>query len=239
MNRDFENFRDAQSVRANLSEARSRIDSVAREWTHDVEITAVTKAFPPSIVLDAVGAGCRVIGENYAQELLTKREVIDGFDPTDRPRVDFIGHLQSNKVRRLVGLVDRWCTVDRASLVKEIATRDEGACVLVQVNATDEDQKGGCAPDEVTSLVEKCRDAGLVVEGLFTVGPTEGGPQAAAPAFRLVRELVDDLGLEVASMGMSADVEVAVGLGATNVRLGSALFGARPTAAPSAAQVHP
>lgn len=211
-----------------LAEIRRRVDAVERPWNHEVEIVAVTKAFDPSIVERAVTAGCRAIGENYAQDLLSKREVIDAFGDDRRPRVDFIGHLQSNKVRQLAGLVDRWATVDRTSLVREIAKRDPGASVLIQVNATGESQKGGCDPAEVPELLGACRDMGLIPVGLLGIGPTGQAPEAAVPAFTSVRALVDEHGLDVCSMGMTADLEVAVSCGATSVRLGSALFGQRP-----------
>ena len=211
-----------------LAEIGRRIDAVQRPWDHHVEIVAVTKAFDPSIVGQAVSAGCTAIGENYAQDLLSKRDAIAAFAPDARPRVDFIGHLQSNKVRQLAGLVDRWCTVDRSSLAKEIARRDPGATVLVQVNATGEDQKGGCAPNEVADLLDACRDLGLAAIGLLGIGPTGRSPEAARPAFRTIRQLVDEHDLDVCSMGMTADLEVAVACGASSVRIGSALFGQRP-----------
>ena len=215
-------------ITARLAEIRRRIDAVQRSWGHHVEIVAVTKAFDPSVVEQAVDAGCHAIGENYAQDLLSKRDVIELFDAERRPRVDFIGHLQSNKVRQLVGLVDRWGTVDRASLAKEIAKRDPGATVLLQVNATGEEQKGGCAPSEVADLIGVCRDLGLAPIGLLGLGPTGRPPEAATPAFTTIRRLVDEHGLDVCSMGMTADLEVAVACGASSVRVGSALFGPRP-----------
>lgn len=211
-----------------LAEIRCRIDAVERDWDHDVEIVAVTKAFDPSIIERAVKAGCRAIGENYAQDLLSKRDAIDGLDRSLRPRVDFIGHLQSNKVRQLVGLVDRWSTVDRTSLAKEIAKRDPGAAVLVQVNATGEANKGGCDPEGLAELLRACRELGLDVIGLLGIGPTGAPPAAAAPAFTTVRRLVDEHGLDECSIGMTADLEVAVACGATSIRVGSALFGERP-----------
>ena len=226
---------DASSVRVALASLRARIDQINRTWTHEVEITAVTKAFSPDVITAAVEAGCAAIGENYAQELLEKRPTLDALDVERRPRVDFIGRLQSNKVRQLAGIVDRWATVDRTSLANEIARRDPGGRVLVQVNTTGESHKGGCPVDDVSSLVAHCRALGLVVEGLLTVGPTEGEPVEAASGFVEVRRLVDELGLEVCSMGMTADVDVAVACGSTNVRIGSALFGARP---PRARPVH-
>ena len=122
-------------------------------------------------------------------------------------------------------------TVDRPSLATTLATRVPGASVLVQVRPDDASAtagKAGCAIDQVPALVERCRELGLHPLGLMTVGPTEGGPQAARPGFRAVRALVDRLGLTVCSMGMTDDLEVAVDEGSTQVRVGSALFGPRP-----------
>jgi uncharacterized pyridoxal phosphate-containing UPF0001 family protein len=99
---------------------------------------------------------------------------------------------------------------------------------LVQVAAATEPGKGGCALGAVPDLVRACSGSGLRVVGLMTVGPTEGGPEAARSGFRAVRTLVDELGLATCSMGMSADLEVAIEEGATQVRIGSALFGSRP-----------
>jgi len=218
--------RPVVAVEAALTELHSRIDRVEREWDHPVEITAVTKAFEPAMIDVAVRAGCRVIGENYAQELQSKRSTIEALD--ERPRVEFIGHLQSNKVRQIADLVDRWCTVDRPSIAAEIAKRAPGSEVLIQVNATSEDAKNGCAPEHVAELRTRCSDLGLHPIGLLTVGPTGRPASDAEAGFRIVRALVDELELRVCSMGMSGDLEVAVACGSTNVRVGSALFGARP-----------
>ncbi|MFK8023680.1 MAG: YggS family pyridoxal phosphate-dependent enzyme, partial [Ilumatobacter sp.] len=151
---------DVDSVADRLARIRARIDAVERPWVHEVEIVAVTKSFDPSIIDVAVGAGCRAIGENYAQDLLSKRDAIEALDPAMRPRVDFIGHLQSNKVRQLAGVVDRWGTVDRASLAVEIGRRAPGADVLIQINATGEAGKSGCAPEHLPELLRACADAG-------------------------------------------------------------------------------
>ena len=175
----------------------------------------------------AAGAGLTAVGENYAQELVAK------FDHNSfGMAVHFIGQLQTNKVRQIVDLVDVYETVDRLALVAELAKRAQGAHVLVQVNTTDDAAKGGCAPSEVEALVTQSSAAGLVVDGLMTVGPTTGGAQAARAGFRLVRGLCDDLGLATCSMGMSDDFMVAVQEGSTRVRLGSVLFGMRPAATP-------
>ena len=211
-------------VTERLAALRRRIADVERAHTHPVEVVAVTKGFDGSAVDAAVAAGARSIGENYAQDLLSKRDTIEALDV----EVRFIGHLQSNKVRQVAPLVTVWETVDRASLVTEIARRAPGARVLVQVNSTDEDAKSGCRPADVADLVDRARDAGLVVEGLMTIGPTDAPPEAARAPFLRTRELVDELGLATCSMGMSADIEIAVACGSTEVRVGTGLFGARP-----------
>jgi pyridoxal phosphate enzyme (YggS family) len=192
-----------------------------------VQILAVTKGHPIEAVEAAVEAGLTAIGENYAQELVAKFEG-RAFDVA----VHFIGQLQTNKVRLITELVDVYETLDRPSLIVELAKRAPGAHVLVQVNTTTEPTKGGCAPSEAESLVTRATAAGLVVDGLMTVGPTEGGAEAARPGFRVVRGLCDRLGLPVCSMGMSDDFLVAVQEGSTLVRLGSVLFGMRPAPAP-------
>lgn len=209
-----------------VAEVRREIAGIERSWTHDVEVVAVTKGFGPAAVEAAAAAGCTTIGENYAQELLTKADTIERLGLT----VQFIGRLQSNKVRKLVGRVDLWASLDRPSVIDEVARRDPGGAVLVQVNATGEEGKGGCDPGEVGALVDRAGAAGLSVRGLMTVGPTIGTAEAARPGFRLVRRLTDELGLTVCSMGMSGDLRVAVEEGSTSVRLGTAIFGPRPAA---------
>ncbi len=194
----------------------------------DVEVLPVTKGHPAPAVLAAREAGLTAVGENYAQELISKFQALD----IDDLAVHFIGQLQTNKVRQIVGLVDVYETVDRPGLVVELAKRAPGARVLVQVNTTGEASKGGCPPDQVEPLVAKATSAGLAVGGLMTVGPTTGGPEAGRAGFRLVRRLCDDLGLTTCSMGMSDDFVVAVQEGSTRVRLGSVLFGMRPAPTP-------
>ena len=173
----------------------------------------------------ARACGCTAIGENYAQELLAKRAACEGLE------VHFIGQLQTNKVRQLAGLVAVYETVDRVKLAREIAQRDPGARVMIQVDTTGEEGKGGCQLDRLDELVGEVRGLDLDLVGLMTVGPTEGGPEAARPGFRAVRAAADRLGLAQCSMGMTADVEVAVQEGSTQIRVGSALFGARPVPA--------
>lgn len=211
-------------VRLRLEQLRAQLDAIERRWDHPVAVVGVTKGFGAEAVSAAVAAGCDAIGENYAQELLDKRAVIEQLEPD----VHFIGRLQRNKVRQLVGIVDVWCSLDRSSVIDEVAKRAPGARVLVQVDTSGDPAKGGCSVDEVHALVERATTGGLNVCGLMTVGPTGADAEAARPGFRRVRSLVDELGLEVCSMGMSGDLAVAVEEGSTEIRVGTALFGERP-----------
>ncbi|MEO7370589.1 MAG: YggS family pyridoxal phosphate-dependent enzyme [Ilumatobacteraceae bacterium] len=212
-----------------LGEVAERLHRVRQQLIEaggpDVEVLAVTKGHPGAIVQLAADAGFTAVGENYAQEVVAKFAVA-----TFGVAVHFIGQLQTNKVRQIASLVDVYETVDRPALVTELAKRVPGARVLVQVNTSGAEGKGGCVAAEAESLVGRATDAGLVVDGLMTVGPTTGGPEAARLGFRSVRALCDTLGLPTCSMGMSDDFVVAVQEGSTRVRLGSALFGMRPTA---------
>ena len=193
-----------------------------------ITIVAVTKGFGVDAVAAAVAAGLGDVGENYAQEVLAKWTAPAARDV----RLHFIGRLQSNKVRHLAPFVALWQSVDRVSVAIEIGKRKPGAAVLVQVNVSDEPAKGGCPPTQVDALVEAARDVGLDVRGIMAVGKT--GPAAQARAgFALARRTCDRLGLAVCSMGMTDDLDVAVGEGSTMVRIGSALFGMRPTAMPT------
>ena len=209
-------------VAERLAGVRARIDAAGGR---DVTVLPVTKTFPIDRCWAAYRAGCTAVGENYAQE------VVEKFTGVDVPfAVRFIGQLQTNKVRLLAPFVAVYESVDRPSLVDELAKRVPGAAILVQVNTADgaDGVKGGCRPDDVDSLVDRARRAGLDVRGLMTVGPTTGGPSAARPGFRLVRSMVDRLGLAECSMGMTGDLEVAGEEGSTEVRVGSARFGDRP-----------
>ena len=215
---------DSEGVRARLQGLRDRIDGVERAWSHRVAVVGVTKGFGADAVDAAVAAGCDAIGENYAQELLDKRATIERLGP----EVHFIGRLQRNKVRQLVGIVDVWCSLDRASAIDEVAKRAPGARVMIQVDTTRDPGKGGSDGGAAAALVDRATERGVIVRGLMTVGPTGGDSEAARPGFRRVRALVDELGLDECSMGMSGDLVVAVEEGSTEVRVGTALFGPRP-----------
>jgi hypothetical protein len=219
---------DVETVRDRLAEVRARIASVG--GGDEVSILAVTKAFGSEVIDVAAAAGFAAVGENYAQELLTKRDALAAHPQLG---VHFIGRLQTNKVRRLAGLVTVYESVDRPRLAAEIAKRAPGASVLIQVDTgalvgDDAIGKGGWPIAAVDELVDVALELGLDLRGLMTVGPTSGGPPAARVGFEAVRSAVDRLGLAVCSMGMTADLEVAVECGSTEVRIGTALFGSRP-----------
>ena len=219
-------------TRLGLAERLQRVrQQIADAGGSNVEVLAVTKGHPVQVVEAACNVGLGAVGENYAQELVAKFSPRVGKASFD-VAVHFIGQLQTNKVRHIVDLVDVYETLDRPALVAELAKRAPGAHVLVQVNTTEEATKGGCQLRDVEALVLRAGAAGLVVDGLMTIGPTTGGPEAARPGFRVVRALCEDLGLTTCSMGMSDDFVVAVQEGSTRVRLGSVLFGMRPAPTP-------
>jgi PLP dependent protein len=186
-----------------------------------VTIVAVTKGFGPEAARAAVEAGLTDIGENYAQELVAKADAVDG------ARWHFLGHVQRNKLSSLVPHVTLWHGIDRISIGEALAARTRRAAVLVQVNVTDDDNRNGCRRDEVDDVVAGLRGLELDVRGLMMVAP-RGSAEEARPHFRWLAEKAAELGLRELSMGMSNDFEVAVEEGATIVRLGRALFGARP-----------
>ena len=210
---------DPQEVALRVQQIRSEI---ARASSSPVAIIAVTKTFGHDAIRAAVIAQCDAVGENYAQEVLAK--VAEA--PIDLP-VHFIGAIQSNKVRQLAPYISLWQGVDRLSVISEIGKRAPGAEILLQVNTTNEDTKSGVAPAEVESLLAAGQDAGLVVRGLMTIGPTSGDIAEAEKAFLSLRSLADSLHLAECSMGMSDDYLVAVACGSTMVRIGSRLFGPR------------
>ena len=187
-------------------------------------IVGVAKGHGRASVDAAIAAGLTIVGESYAQEVVVKYP--------HRPagaELQFIGHLQTNKVRALGGLIDLVASVDRPSVIDELAKRAPGCRVFVQPNLTSDASKTGCAAGDVAALVERCAAGGLRVEGLMTIGPASGNVGETRRVFAALRRTVDDLGLAECSMGMSDDLEIAVGEGSTQVRIGTALFGVRPS----------
>lgn len=216
---------DSSKVADRVASVRQRIADAGGK---NVELIAVTKTFDVSAMVSAFDSGCDGVGENYAQELIAKTKLL----PIEkRLPVHFIGRLQTNKIKALIDVVDIWQSVDRPELIKEIAKRSATAKlqakIMLQVNSTNETDKGGCQPVEVEEMLRLAIESKINVIGLMTVGPTQNEPELTRQGFRLVRKLADDLGLAQCSMGMTGDLEIAVAEGATMIRVGSALFGAR------------
>ena len=226
-------------VSARVAELRDHIRvRTARDGrSRHVSIIGVTKTFGADAWLIARGAGCDAVGENYAQEILAKSAELAarGVDASELPSIHFIGHLQSNKVRQLFPVVTLWQTVDRMSVLEAIASEQQrhgrSAEILIQVNATGEDQKSGCSPSDVASLVRRAKELDVVVHGLMTLGPTSGDADETRRAFRAVAQMTHDLSLGETSMGMSGDMDIALDEGSTMLRIGTALFGERPRSA--------
>lgn len=214
-----------------LNEVRAAIRRAASDYDRDpadITLVAVSKTFPVEDIEPVLAAGQRVFGENYVQEAKGKwPQLRERFSDVE---LHLIGPLQSNKTREAVALFDVIHTLDRPSLAealaKEIAKSDRKPRLLVQVNTGEEPQKGGVVPGEVDAFLEACRTTyGLVIDGLMCIPPAEDPP---SPHFALLNRIAARHGLKTLSMGMSADFDEAIQLGATHVRVGSAIFGSRP-----------
>ncbi len=217
---------DPQAVATAAERVRQRIADAGGDPSR-IGIVAVTKGFDSSALAAAAAAGLTMVGENYAQELRTKW---DHLPPQLRDRLDihFIGRLQSNKVRQLAGIVNLYQSVDRVRLISEIARHSPGAEILVQLDVSGSSTQGGCRPSDAHSLVVGAQDAGLKVQGCMAIGP-QGSPRDITAAFAEVIRFADRHDLQQRCIGMSADLEQAVRVGSTMVRVGTALFGERLT----------
>lgn len=222
---------DAVSRLAEVKSAIAAAAAAAKRPGGSVTLVAVSKTFPIEAIEPVLAAGQRVFGENYVQDAKGKWPDLRARYPD--AEVHMIGPLQSNKAKEAVALFDVIETLDRPSLAKELAkevakARDAGARVprfLVQVNTGAEPQKGGVLPGEADAFIRACRDEhGLAVEGLMCIPPADEPP---APHFALLTTMARRNGLAIVSMGMSADYPVAIAMGATHVRIGSAIFGTR------------
>jgi len=204
---------------------------IARREPTDVTLIAVSKTHPAPRIAPLIAAGQRVFGENRVQEAEGKWPALR--EETPDVELHLIGQLQSNKAEEAVALFDCIHSLDRPSLVKALAKAFDKAgrqvpC-FVQVNIGDEDQKGGCGIKDLPALLEQARNADIPLAGLMCVPPFGIEP---APYFALMAKLADDHGLanhplEGRSMGMSGDYPTAIMLGATHIRVGTALFGER------------
>lgn len=212
-----------------LAEIRARIETaarIARRKAAEITLVAVSKTHPAERIVPLIAEGQRVFGENRVQEAQAKWPALR--DEYPGIELHLVGQLQSNKADEAVGLFDCIHSVDRPSLVAALARAMDKAgrqvpC-FVQVNIAAEEQKGGCALADLPALLTESRAAGLPIIGLMCVPPVGIEP---APFFALLDKLARDHGLAGRSMGMSEDFETAIQLGATHIRIGSALFGAR------------
>ena len=212
---------DSDAVGRRVEDVRRRIAGSGGD-PEGIRIVAVTKGFGPDVVQAARDAGLVELGENYAQELLAKAPVA----PTGT-RWHFLGPVQRNKVRRLAPLVAAWHGIDRPAAADAVAAAAPGSEVMVQVNVIGDPGRPGCRPEGVGDLVTHVRTLPLELSGLMTVGPVPVG-EPSRECFRWLARQAAELGLRELSMGMSDDFEVAVSEGATTLRLGRVLFGARP-----------
>ena len=213
-------------VAAGLASVRERIAAACARAGRDpasVTLIAVSKTKPLPLLQEAFAAGQKIFGENYAQELREKADALPGAE------WHFIGALQTNKAKLVVGRAALVHTCDRLALAQELSKRAKNAGltqrVLLEVNVGREPQKAGVLPEQAAELLAQVRALpSLQCEGLMCIPPAEGDPR---PHFRALRELAGKLGLPQLSMGMSADYEIAIEEGATLVRVGTAIFGAR------------
>ena len=217
--------------RAAAGLARVRARSVAAGGDPaGIRIVAVTKGFGPEAALAAVELGIFDLGENYAAELVSKATAVDASRDNavgEAIRWHFLGAVQRRKVRVLAPHVALWQGVSRAVEGVEIAKYTPGGAVLVEVDTTGLEGRGGASPGDVASLVGSLNTSGVRVEGLMTVAPPGGG-LSARRAFEQVTALAEELSLTERSMGMTGDLEEAVRAGTTMVRVGEAIFGPRP-----------
>ncbi|MCO7513212.1 YggS family pyridoxal phosphate-dependent enzyme [Pseudomonas guariconensis] len=221
------------TIADNLSALAARIASAAKAAGRDpasIQLLAVSKTKPASAIRQAHAAGVVDVGENYLQEALAKQEALRDLPLTWH----FIGPIQSNKTRAIAEHFDWVHSVDRLKIAQRLSEqRPAGLAPLnicLQVNVSGEDSKSGCAPDELPALAKAVATLpGLRLRGLMAIPEPTEERAAQEAAFATLRHLQDSLGLELdtLSMGMSHDLEAAIAQGATWVRIGTALFGAR------------
>ena len=229
-----------ETIRQNLEKLRSSVNDIARRCNRNpehIQLVAVSKRFPVAAIEEALAADQVVFGENYIQEAVDKKKILD-----TRIKLHFIGHLQSNKAKAAVDYCDMIETIDRPKIVRSLHKHLESTSryldVLVQVNVGQESQKSGILPRDTESLLSYIQDfPRLKLRGLMTMPPFNPDPEMARPSFRALREIADKMKTKgllgkyykiELSMGMSHDYHVAIEEGATLIRIGTAIFGERP-----------
>lgn len=213
------------AVSERLEAARLRIAAAGGDPAK-ITIVAVTKTFGPEHALAALALGLLDLGENYADELVSKARALEQASVSPA-RWHFLGSIQRNKIGRLAPFVHCWQGVSRAVEAEAIVRRSPGVAELfVEVNLAGDPARPGCEPSVVPELVEAARETGARVRGLMAVAP-HGGADVAEGAFRELARMARSVGLDELSIGMSGDLESAVRAGSTMVRLGTALFGPR------------
>ncbi|MEO0061948.1 MAG: hypothetical protein RLZZ08_508 [Pseudomonadota bacterium] len=217
---------NAATSLAHVEQGIAQACKMAARKRADVTLIAVSKTHPAAAITPLIAAGQAVFGENRVQEAEAKWPALREQFP--QVQLHLVGQLQSNKADEAVALFDAIHSLDRPSLVTALARAMDKAgrqvpC-FVQVNIGAEEQKGGCALADLPALLEQARAAAIPLAGLMCVPPADIEP---APFFALLDKLADDHGLAGRSMGMSGDYETAIMLGATHVRVGTALFGTR------------
>lgn len=227
-------------ITSNIKSVWKRIREAAERADRDpgqITLVAVSKQVSAERIIEAASCGADTFGENYAQELRDKLDLVSG-GAGSPVKWHFIGRLQSNKVKYLVGNVELIHSLDSVSVAQEINKRAGAAGIkkvhaLIEVNTAGEESKGGVEPEVLGEFISELSGyKALSVDGLMTMAPYFDDPESARPYFRKLREMRDGLletfgGLTELSMGMSGDFEVAIEEGATIVRIGSAIFGER------------
>lgn len=219
-------------VAQRLAQIQARVRDAcqrAGRGVDEVTLIAVSKLQPPELIREAYEAGQRDFGENYAQEL---RDKVKALADLEGIRWHAIGPLQTNKAKYVAPPAFAFHALDRLEIAQELSKRRTGAplrCYL-ELNVGGEASKSGVAPEEAPSLLEQVRSLpNLDVVGVMALPPPVGEPEEARAGFRTVREVAQRLGLRELSIGTTADFEVAIEEGATCVRVGTAIFGHRPT----------
>ena len=218
-------------LRERLNQVEERIHNAlerAGRRRSEVTLVAVTKKFPAAVVLEAFSLGLRHFGENYVQEFEAKHPALAGLADAGA-EFHLIGHPQSNKARIAAELFQVIETVDSEKLARRLDQTGTSLEVMIEVKLSEEESKAGSAPDALPALIDAIRGCpNLRLTGLMTMPPWSDDPEHTRPYFRRLAELARTHGLPKLSMGMSHDLEAAIEEGATHIRVGTALFGARP-----------